>query len=418
MTFAKKKLNEDERLKAIQDYNILDSLPEKDFGDITKFAAELFSCPISFISIIDRHRQWFKSKVGLNINQTPREDAFCNYAISFPDKIMEVEDARLDERFKNNPLVKGYPKIVAYIAVPLVSKAGHCFGTLCLIDIKPRKFSDKEKFFLRVIANNVISNIEWRKAAKDLKIYSAAQNKLLHDLKESGQMLENFAFTVAHDIRSPLRSINSLVDLVKLKIDKKEYHDIDRFFNHISASVYFIKDLVENLIKFAKSGGKKEEQPVCIQIMLKKILAKISHIVEQESVKIEVDSLPEVLGDAIQLEQLFYNLVVNAINHAETGNLLVKIGFCDDGDFYKLFVSDNGSGIAEKDQVRIFQPFNKCSNKNNNGVGLGLSICQRIVHNHGGKIWCEAKVEQGTTFYFTLKKNKIYSDNPNLLRSV
>jgi len=139
--------NEEERLKALQSLEILDTSPEEDFDRITCLATKVFNVPISLVSLVDTSRQWFKSKTGLEACETSREVAFCSHAI-LGDDVFIVEDSTKDERFSDNPLVTGEPKVIFYAGIPLSTTSGHKIGTLCLIDHTPRKFPKEKKEIL------------------------------------------------------------------------------------------------------------------------------------------------------------------------------------------------------------------------------------------------------------------------------
>ena len=160
--------NEAERLIALYEYHILDSLDEEEYDDITRMASDICMTPISVISIIDSHRQWFKSRVGLEAKETEREISFCGHAINNPKEIMIVSDARTDERFSDNPLVTGNPNIVFYAGVPLVDDNGFTLGTLCAIDNKPKELNEKQIDSLKLLAKKVIALLTLRKKNKEL----------------------------------------------------------------------------------------------------------------------------------------------------------------------------------------------------------------------------------------------------------
>ncbi len=155
--------NESERLEALASYNLLDTLPEEDFDNITFLASVICQTPFSLISLVDKDRQFFKSRLGLSATETSRDLSFCAHAINQPQIIFEVEDARLDERFHDNALVTGKPNIAFYAGIPLVDTDGFALGTLCVIDEKPRKLSDEQKEALTKLSKQVMSLIEARK---------------------------------------------------------------------------------------------------------------------------------------------------------------------------------------------------------------------------------------------------------------
>ena len=169
--------NEKERLEALREYHILDTQPEQAFDDITRLAAYVCDVPICLISIIDVYRQWFKSKVGIDVSETPREHAFCGEAI-LQDSLMIVPDARNDPRFALNPLVTGPPGIRFYAGTPLVIPSLHTLGTLCVIDRVPRKLSPEQIDGLESLGRQVIVHLELRRHVSELENANSKLNIL------------------------------------------------------------------------------------------------------------------------------------------------------------------------------------------------------------------------------------------------
>lgn len=159
--------NEVRRLKVLWQYDVLDTVPEAVFDELTSLAALICDAPIALITLIDENRQWFKSKVGVNLNETPRDISFCAHAIVKQD-LMIVPNATKDKRFKNNPLVVGAPKIRFYAGMPLITPDGHALGTLCVVDLKPRKLTDAQKSALIVLTRHVMTQLEIRRHANEL----------------------------------------------------------------------------------------------------------------------------------------------------------------------------------------------------------------------------------------------------------
>jgi PAS domain S-box-containing protein len=156
--------NEDARLEALRELRILDTLPEAAYQDIVALASSICDVPIALISLLDRERQWFKARVGLEASETARELAFCGHAILQPDEMLEVPDARDDPRFALNPLVTGAPDIRFYAGVPLVTEGGHALGTLCAIDRKPRTLTPSQVQGMRALARQVVELLRMRRA--------------------------------------------------------------------------------------------------------------------------------------------------------------------------------------------------------------------------------------------------------------
>jgi PAS domain S-box-containing protein len=159
--------NETARLDALQRYAILDTLPEQEFEDLSRLAALICGTPIAMVSLVDADRQWFKSKVGLDASETPRDIAFCAHAILQPD-VMIVPDALADERFRNNPLVTAEPHVRFYAGTPLITQEGYALGTLCVMDRVPRNMSPEQKDALRALGNLVVTQLELRRSVADL----------------------------------------------------------------------------------------------------------------------------------------------------------------------------------------------------------------------------------------------------------
>lgn len=160
--------NDPERVAALQAYGVLDSLPEQAYDDVTALAAQICEVPVALISLVDDDRQWFKSRVGLDVDETPRDHAFCAHAILEPAEVLVVEDARRDPRFAGNPLVTGEQGIRFYAGAPLVTGDGHALGTLCVIDRKPRTLTTVQLASLRALARQVVAQLELRRLVREL----------------------------------------------------------------------------------------------------------------------------------------------------------------------------------------------------------------------------------------------------------
>ncbi len=196
---------EKSRLKALDKYAVLDTPAEEEFDALTRLAAYIARTPIALISLIDGQRQWFKSKVGLSVEQTPRSQAFCHYTIQ-GEEPLEVNDARLDERFLKNPLVTGDPHIRYYCGVPLSTPEGEMLGSLCVIDKTPKQLDAYQLQALQTLAGEVMARLELRRQKQELEEqkrqleYSEAQYRALFE--------ESQGYLFTHSMEGTILSAN------------------------------------------------------------------------------------------------------------------------------------------------------------------------------------------------------------------
>ena len=172
--------NEAARVAALQKYAILDTEPEQAFDDLVLLASFICNTPIALISLVDEDRQWFKSKVGLSISETPREIAFCATAIRQAD-VFVVPDTLNDERFRNNPLVVSEPNIRFYAGAPLINEEGHALGTICVIDRTPRELEPGQQAALEALSRLVLAQLELRRNLMLLKEALTDRTKEEHE---------------------------------------------------------------------------------------------------------------------------------------------------------------------------------------------------------------------------------------------
>ena len=158
---------EAKRLKVLWQYEVLDTVPEEMFDDLTELAARICEAPIALISLVDEKRQWFKSRVGTPVKETSRDVSFCAYAIQ-QSGLFIVPDATKDPRFAANPLVTSDPSIRFYAGAPLVTPDGYALGTLCVIDKIPRQLRPEQQQALTILARHVVSQLELRRRSREL----------------------------------------------------------------------------------------------------------------------------------------------------------------------------------------------------------------------------------------------------------
>lgn len=210
--------DEAERLQELRALDILDSGPEAAFDRLTELASLLCDTPIALVSLIDGKRQWFKSRVGLDVQETPRDQAFCGYAIHGRETLV-VPDATLDPRFADNALVLGHPHIRFYAGAPIAAPGGHRMGSVCVIDSKPRDLSDTERRALRLLADQ----------AEELFAMRAVAMRLHEAAAALGDHEDRLVNSLSHEIGTPLTPIRlSVARLRRLVADADAAAELDR----------------------------------------------------------------------------------------------------------------------------------------------------------------------------------------------
>lgn len=160
--------NENLRMQALKRLHVLDTPDEQGYDDITRLAATQCGTSIALISLSDNHRQWFKSRMGTQLREMPRENSFCAHVLEAPHGMLIIEDASLDERFVGHPLVVGEPKIRFYAGAALLTREGHMLGALCVMDTVPRKLETQQLAELQFMAQQVMAMLESRSAPAPL----------------------------------------------------------------------------------------------------------------------------------------------------------------------------------------------------------------------------------------------------------
>jgi light-regulated signal transduction histidine kinase (bacteriophytochrome) len=241
---------------------------------------------------------------------------------------------------------------------------------------------------------------------------SAEELEKLHDLlaRQSAELgnakaeLDHFSSVIAHDLQEPLRMITGYLHLLQSQYGSKLDGDANEFIAYAMDGAKRMQVLINDLLTYSRLGtrGKPFEVTDCNDV-LGAALFNLMIAIRESGAHVTHDPLPAVLGDKVQLGQLFQNLLGNAIKYRDNRPLEIHVGCERDGDVWRLFVRDNGIGIDPEHAQRIFVIFQRLHTRQEYpGTGVGLAICKRIVERHGGIIWVESEPRKGATFYFTL----------------
>ncbi len=393
-------INENLRLGALKSLDILDTKSEKEFDDITALAAFICDTEIALISLVDKDRQWFKSRYGLDVCETPRSVSFCAHAIRDPENVMIVEDARKDKRFYQNPLTEKEKIVIFYAGVPLIDKDGFALGTLCVIDSKPKKLSEKQLNSLKALANQVVLLFELNKKTKD-------QEKTQNKLKKRNEALREFARVISHDLKMPLANIITTTDLLKLLLQNRLDEESLEYFEYIKSSSFSMSGYINDVLSHYESESLILKKPE--EFNLNSLLQEI---VDLLSIKPDFtihfpDDDPVLECNKSALKQIFFNLIGNSIKYNDKEEIIIHIETTIDEKFYYFRITDNGMGIPNDRLDVIFDLFtiaNTEDRSGNKGNGIGLSTVKKLVEKLGGSIEVSSQEKVQTIFDFSIKR--------------
>jgi signal transduction histidine kinase len=428
--------NEADRLRALQLYDILDSLPEKAFDEITQLAAHICGCPIATVSIIAENRQWYKSKVGMDAIETPRDIAFCAHTIN-QREILVVPDTIMDERFSDNPVVTAGPKVRFYAGAPLINKEGFGLGTLCVVDLQPRQLSAEQTGALEALSRHVVIMLELRRAEREVL---SLNNELERRVTQRTVQLDRANDLLKAEIEERKRIEQQMVQIQKMeaigRLAGGVAHDFNNLLQVVAGYCEILLDepdldpgLRLPIVEIQKSGKRGAALVGQLLTFSRRQVVELKDLDLNDVVQNMSGMLPRLIGEHIrfeikkgkdlfviradvnQIEQIIMNLVINACDAMphngrlwlETSSILVEKplrydgGEIDPNRYVVLTVRDSGTGMSDEIKAKIFEPFftTKAIGK---GTGLGLATCFGIVQQSGGFIRCESEVGHGTTF--------------------
>jgi signal transduction histidine kinase len=227
------------------------------------------------------------------------------------------------------------------------------------------------------------------------------------NLMYSNRELEQFAYVASHDLQEPLRAVNSYAQLLARKYQNNLDAKADKYLGYIMEGATRMQQLINDLLEFSRVGtqAKALQSTACEQV-LNHVLKNLQIAIAEHQARVTHDPLPIIMGDEIQLIQLFQNFIGNALKFRRKEPPHVHISAVQRGDEWLFSVRDNGIGMESEYFERIFVIFQRLhSRQEYPGTGIGLAICKKIVERHGGQIWVESTLDVGTTFYFTIPKH-------------
>ena len=390
--------NEKQRLKAVKEYKLLDTLPEEDFDNITNLVANICDVPISLITLIDADRNFLKSHYGIPFNESPRNISFCGHAILENSPIFIIEDTTKDQRFYDNPLIKDH-NVKFYAGVPLINPEGFPLGTLCVYDVKPKKLTKQQQEAMIILAKQVVNLFE-------LRLKNNQLTNAYYLLDERHQSLKTFAGKVSHDLKSPLANITSLSQLFKDELKASNPEINLEYLDFIEESADTLRAYIDGILKHYKSEALLQDKKQTID--LSNIFNDVKQMLSLKDTQFKLKNNSN-LGDINKsaITQIILNLVDNAVKYNTNNNPLVVLDYKENETHHHFSVSDNGNGIPESKKESLFDLFNTAHDSDkygNKGTGIGLYTVKTLVEKLGGEVSLTSKVNEGTTFSFSVEK--------------
>lgn len=515
------------RMDTIRASGLLDSPPQREFDELARLAADLTGSEIALVTILDDERQWFKAAHGTTLTETPVGWSFCAHAIQSPGELMTVENATADARVRSSPLVTDAPGIRAYMGMPLCAEDGTAFGTLCVIDLHPRGFSDSQRQSLRRLAllgEHLINNalraaeaIAKTRAESELEVqrlvmlltygidlkafigrdgcyryvnrafvekYGRSEEDIVgrhvsslvgdqayrtvvgprleqafagnlvnylrlvdypvagprwmeaslypvqgedgqvsgvvlrardvHDLVLANQKLnertvsqEQFIAVLAHDVREPLRTIRSFINLAIEESDGRMPDESVAYLKLASRGSDRLSRLVNGLLSFLQADGQRiplETTP--LGPVLAEVMDDLRLLLDSAQATVSGSLDAAVHGDHVWLRLCLQNLLSNAVKFGRPGiKPVIEVTQRLTDTEVQVRVTDNGIGVPSSGFDQIFEPFVRLPTPTGvDGAGLGLSLCRRIATLHGGRLEVESSSPEGTTFLLGLRR--------------
>ncbi|MDB6064056.1 MAG: hypothetical protein JWR26_264 [Pedosphaera sp.] len=403
------------RLAALRRLGLMDTPAEDVFDRLGKLAATIFRTPVALVTLVDDQRQFFKSCLGLpepwaSWRNTPLSHSFCQHVVANSEPLI-INDARLHPVLRDSPGIQELG-IVAYLGIPLRLESGEVIGSFCVIDSNPRAWSEEEVQTLTVLAGCVMTEIELRSeisqrkaAAEEAEHLNQELQRKAAELKRANADLQSFSHSVSHDLRNPLRSLNTLFDLLVQSAGDDLGGECQKYVQAIRSSSRRMTGVIEGLLVLCGIGeGKLIRERVDLSEAARGIISEAEQACPERRVEIIIQPGMEVRADRRLMQILLENLLGNALKFtSKRPQPRIEFGSMPSGGTMVYFVRDNGVGFDMNQAGALFLPFQRLdSARNFEGSGIGLGTVQRIIQRHEGRVWAEARVNEGATFYFTL----------------
>ena len=396
-------LDEDERLKTLLSYDILDSAADINYEQLTELASMACDTGMAWISVFDDEHEWFIACRGINIKAITIEQAFCRY--NHQEPFFEVNNCPQDPRFTEHPLVTGETKVIFYASTPLISPKGYIIGALSIADNKTKVVTASQKKQLLIIAKQVVAQLELKKMTTSRNALIQQSINLTQALAARSKEFQQFVFTVSHDLRSPLVTINgfttNLLTELKEQLTEKQNHRLNR----INENAKQMGNLLQDLLKLSRVMHHEVDKEILeTQTVIQHLWDNMPSQHQGKAIEFSIKApLANIYANLTLFSQCINNLLINAIRFKKPSNTLSLTLFTQEQDNYvSLFAQDNGIGIEPRDHQRIFNVFEQV--ESGEGTGVGLRIVQAAMEKQHGSVHLVSQLGVGSCFELRFPK--------------
>ena len=392
------------------------------YAGFAKQTRRLISFDRIVVSLLSRDSYEFTNAYVIGVPVSDRDQGdmislkgtFTDEVVRQQRAILFLPDSLSETRTMFPGLLPQYQSgLRSFISVPLIYKDA-TIGVLHFSSNKPNAYSDYEVGIADLIAAQIAGAIENSHLHAETLEADRALQRQAQELARSNSELEQFAYVASHDLQEPLRVIAGYVNLLEDRYADKLDQDAREFIGFATDATHRMRALIDALLQYSRVGthGNPFEKMDCNRA-LSEALSDLEVSIGEADAKISADNLPEIVGDQIQITHLFENLISNAVKFKKDDcQPVIHVSSERDEDYWRISVSDNGTGIRPRYQERIFGMFKRAHKRSKYpGTGIGLALCQKIVERHGGRIWVESEVNEGSTFRFTIPIIKETSDD-------
>lgn len=326
------------------------------------------------------------------------------------NRIVAANNARQDPRTRE--LTEDYFEplgVTALMDVP-IRLHGKIYGLVCHEHVgPPKEWSLEDQDFAASLADMIALQMEANERHKAERALAKVNEHLaetIRELRRSNKELQDFAYVTAHDLKAPLRGIGTLTDWITSdyadKLDEQGREQLHLLKGRVSR----MSELIDSILHYSEIGRtSKCLERVDLSTLVPEIIAQVA---PPETIQITIeDALPTVVFERVRLIQVFQNLIGNAIKYMDKPQGHIRVGCSEQEQSWRFHVTDNGPGIDEKYFGKIFEMFQTLARRDElESTGIGLAVVKKIIELHGGEVWIESTVGEGSTFFFTLPKQK------------